>query len=35
MRELELNQIDFLRNRYPSITIGFSTHEYHDWTSSS
>ncbi|HEX8169100.1 MAG TPA: N-acetylneuraminate synthase family protein [Thermoanaerobaculia bacterium] len=32
--ELEMNQIDFLRNRYPGITIGFSTHEYHDWTSS-
>ena len=32
--ELELNQIDFLRNRYPNNTIGFSTHEYHDWTSS-
>jgi N-acetylneuraminate synthase len=32
--ELELNQIDFLRNRYPGVTIGFSTHEYHDWTSS-
>ena len=32
--EIELNQIDFLRNRYPSHTIGFSTHEYRDWTSS-
>jgi N-acetylneuraminate synthase len=32
--ELELNQIDFLRNRYPDNTIGFSTHEYTDWTSS-
>lgn len=32
--ELELNQIDFLRTRYPGITIGFSTHEYHDWSSS-
>lgn len=32
--ELELNQIDFLIDRYPGITIGFSTHEYHDWTSS-
>ena len=31
-RELELNQIDFLRARYPSHTIGFSTHEYHDWS---
>jgi N-acetylneuraminate synthase len=33
-RELELNQIDFLRSRYPSHTIGFSTHEYSDWASS-
>lgn len=32
--DLELNQIDFLRNRYPGLTIGFSTHEYHDWHSS-
>ena len=32
--ELELNQIDFLRERYPHLVIGFSTHEYHDWTSS-
>jgi sialic acid synthase SpsE len=32
--ELELNQIDFLRNRYPASTIGLSTHEYHDWSSS-
>jgi N-acetylneuraminate synthase len=32
--ELELNQVDFLRNRYPGVTIGFSTHEYTDWTSS-
>lgn len=32
--ELELNQIDFLRDRYPDLTIGFSTHEYHDWSSS-
>jgi len=32
--ELELNQIDFLRARYPGHTIGFSTHEYHDWTTS-
>jgi len=29
--ELELNQIDFLRNRYPGHIIGFSTHEYHNW----
>lgn len=32
--ELELNQIDFLRERYPDNVIGFSTHEYHDWSSS-
>jgi sialic acid synthase SpsE len=29
--DLELNQIDFLRNRYPNITIGYSTHEYKTW----
>ncbi len=32
--KLELNQIDFLRNRYPNNTIGFSTHEYSDWSNS-
>ena len=32
--ELEMNQLDFLRNRYPDHVIGFSTHEYHDWKSS-
>ncbi len=32
--ELELDQIDYLKNRYPDITIGLSTHEYHDWSSS-
>ena len=32
--ELQMNQIDFLRNRYPGHIIGFSTHEYHDWHSS-
>ena len=32
--ELELNQIDFLRNRYPENTIGFSTHEYSNWSNS-
>lgn len=31
-RDLELNQIDYLRNRYPSVTIGLSTHEYRSWT---
>jgi sialic acid synthase SpsE len=33
-RELELNQIDFLKHRYPNNTIGFSTHESHDWSAS-
>jgi len=33
-RELELNQLDYLRARYPSHTIGFSTHEHTDWDSS-
>ena len=32
--DLQLNQIDFLRHRYPGHVIGFSTHEYHDWRSS-
>jgi sialic acid synthase SpsE len=32
--ELELNQIDFLRARYPHNTIGFSTHEYTNWSNS-
>jgi N-acetylneuraminate synthase len=32
--ELELNQVDFLRDRYPDNVIGFSTHEYHDWEDS-
>jgi len=32
--ELQLNQIDFLKNRYPGHIIGLSTHEYHDWRSS-
>lgn len=26
--ELELNQIDYLKNRYPSHIIGYSTHEF-------
>ena len=29
-RELELNQIDFLKNRYPDHVIGFSTHDYNE-----
>jgi N-acetylneuraminate synthase len=32
--ELDLNQVDFLRERYPGVTIGLSSHEYHDWMSS-
>jgi len=31
---LEMNQVDFLKARYPHHTIGFSTHEYTDWRSS-
>src|SRR3546814_8542122 len=29
--DLELDQIDFLKARYPGIVIGYSTHEYRDW----
>lgn len=32
--ELELNQLDFLRQRYPHATVGFSSHEYHSWDAS-
>ncbi len=32
--DLQLNQIDFLKKRYPNNVIGFSSHEYHDWASS-
>lgn len=32
--ELEINQIDYLKKLYPKNVIGFSTHEYTDWTSS-
>mgnify|MGYP000845541057 FL=1 len=32
--ELVLNQIDYLKNRFPENIIGFSTHEYNDWSSS-
>ena len=32
--QLELDQIDYLKNRYPDNVIGLSTHEYHDWSSS-
>jgi len=33
-QDLNLNQIDLLKCRYSKHTIGFSTHEYHDWESS-
>lgn len=32
--ELELDQIDYLRERYPENVIGLSTHEYRDWSAS-
>jgi sialic acid synthase SpsE len=32
--ELELNEIDYLIERYPDLVVGHSTHEYHDWSSS-
>jgi len=32
--QLELAQIDYLKNRYPGHVIGFSSHEYHDWVTS-
>jgi N-acetylneuraminate synthase len=32
--ELELEQIDYLKSKYPDLVIGLSTHEYHDWHSS-
>jgi sialic acid synthase SpsE len=32
--ELELNQIDYLKQKYPDLVVGLSTHEYHDWHSS-
>ncbi len=32
--ELELNQIDYLKSRYPNHIIGFSTHEMNDWSNS-
>lgn len=32
--ECNLNQIDFLKNRYPNHVIGYSSHEYNDWISS-
>lgn len=32
--DLQLDQIDYLKARYPNHVIGLSTHEYHDWSSS-
>ena len=32
--QLHLDQIDYLSNRYPANVIGFSSHEYHDWSNS-
>jgi N-acetylneuraminate synthase len=32
--QLELNQVDYLINRYPNHVIGFSSHEFSDWQSS-
>lgn len=31
-RDMQLNQIDFLKRRYPNHVIGLSSHEYRDWT---
>ena len=28
--DLQINQVDFLKNRYPNISVGFSTHEEPD-----
>ncbi len=32
--ECELNQIDYLRNRYPGHIMGYSSHEHSDWDTS-
>jgi len=32
--ELNLNQLDVLKERYPEVTLGFSSHEYQDPTAS-
>lgn len=32
--ELELNQITYLKQKYPDLVIGLSTHEYNDWHAS-
>ncbi len=29
--ELEINQIDFLKSRYPENVIGYSSHEFNSW----
>jgi len=34
MNDLQMNQIDYLKDRYPGHVIGFSTHEYEDWEAS-
>ncbi|MDE2099669.1 MAG: N-acetylneuraminate synthase family protein [Patescibacteria group bacterium] len=33
-RELDINQVDFLRMRYPDNVVGFSTHEHTSWDAS-
>lgn len=32
--QLQLDQIDYIKDRYPSNVIGFSTHEMTDWSNS-
>jgi len=32
--DMQLNQIDFFKKRYPGHIIGLSSHEYRDWSSS-
>jgi sialic acid synthase SpsE len=32
--ECELNQVEYLKHRYPNHTIGYSSHEYKDWITS-
>jgi N-acetylneuraminate synthase len=33
-QELELNQVEYLKSRYPGHVIGLSTHEHADWEAS-